>query len=259
MQASQIFDLTGQVALVTGASSGLGARFARVLAANGASVVCLARRRERLDALVAEITAAGGKAMTVEADVTDRNAMALAFDVALEAFGTVTILVNNAGIARQSRFLDQTPDDWRETLSVNLDAVYANAQMAAQRMVAAHQPGNIINIASILGHNVGRSLSAYAVAKAGVVQLTRAMALELAQHGIRVNSIAPGYFVTEINAEFLSSETGAAFAKQVPLGHFGREGDLDGTLLLLASKAGAFITGASIVVDGGQLSGLRGG
>ena len=259
MHASQIFDLTGQVALVTGASSGLGARFARVLAANGASVVCLARRRERLDALVAEITAAGGKAMTVEADVTDRNAMALAFDVALEAFGTVTILVNNAGIARQSRFLDQTPDDWRETMSVNLDAVYANAQMAAQRMVAAHQPGNIINIASILGHNVGRSLSAYAVAKAGVVQLTKAMALELAGQDIRVNSIAPGYFVTEINHDFLTSGKGQAMARKVPMGRFGDEGDLDGALLLLASRAGAFITGASLVVDGGQLLGISGG
>ena len=259
MRAAQIFDLAGQVALVTGASSGLGERFARVLAANGAKVVCLARRRERLDKLAADIKASGGEALAVAADVTDRDAMALAFDVALENYGAVTVLVNNAGIARQTRFLDQPESVWRETMAVNLDAVYTNAQMAAQRMVAGKTAGSIINIASILGHNVGRSLSAYAVAKAGVVQLTRAMALELAQHNIRVNSIAPGYFVTEINEEFLTSEKGAAFAAQVPLGRFGAKGDLDGTLLLLASGAGAFITGASIVVDGGQLTGLRGG
>ena len=259
MPASQIFDLSGEVALVTGASSGLGARFAKVLAANGAKVVCVARRRERLDDLVAEIISAGGQALAVAADVTDRAAMALAFDVGLETYGPLTILVNNAGIARQARLLEQTEQMWREVLDVNLDSVYANAVMAAQRMVLARSNGSIINIASILGFNVSKSLSAYAVAKAGVVQLTKSMALELAGKNIRVNSIAPGYFITEINQDFLTSEKGQAMAKQVPMGRFGAEGDLDGTLLLLASKAGAFITGASIVVDGGQLLGIRGG
>ena len=259
MLASRIFDLTGQVALVTGASSGLGARFAKVLAENGAKTICVARRRDRLDALVAQITAAGGQALAVVADVTDHAAMALAYDAGLEAFGPVSIAVNNAGIARQSHVLDQTEKDWREVMSVNLDAVYANAQMAAQHMTAAKQPGSIINIASILGYNVSKSLSAYAVAKAGVVQLTKAMALELAPQNIRVNCLAPGYFVTEINHDFLTSEKGQAMASQAPMGRFGDEGDLDGALLLLASRAGAFMTGASLVVDGGQLLGIRGG
>ena len=258
MQAAKIFDLTGQVALVTGASSGLGARFARVLAANGAKVVCVARRRERLDVLASEIKSDGGEALAIAADVTDRSAMALAFDAGLETYGPVTILVNNAGIARQSRLLDQPEATWREVLDVNLDAVYANALMGAQHMVAARVPGSIINIASILGFNVAKSLSAYAVAKAGVVQLTKAMALELAGQNIRVNAIAPGYFVTEINQDFLTTEKGQAMARQVPMGRFGAQNDLDGCLLLLASPAGAFITGTSVVVDGGQLLGIRG-
>ena len=258
MRASELFSLAGRVALVTGASSGLGRRFARVLAANGAKTVCVARRRERLDDLVATIEKDGGTALAVAADVGDRAAMAAAFDAAEKAFGPVTVLVNNAGIGRQARVLEQTEEVWRDVLGVNLDAVWFAAQAAARRMAKAGVPGSIVNIASVLGFSAGRSLSAYAVAKAGVVQLTKAMALELGPLGIRVNAIAPGYFVTEINAEFLTSEKGAAMAKQIPLGRFGAEGDLDGLLLLLASNAGAFITGSTHVADGGQLAGIRG-
>ena len=258
MIAGRIFSLDGRTALVTGASSGLGARFARVLAANGARTVCVARRRERLEELVAQIKAEGGQALALDADVADRDAMAQVFDKAEAAFGPVTVLVNNAGIARQARALEQPASLWREVLDINLDAVWFNAQLAAQRMAAANIPGSIVNIASILGFGAGRSLSAYAVAKAGVVQLTRAMALELGARGIRVNAIAPGYFATEINAEHLASDKGKAMTRDIPLGRFGEEGDLDGVLLLLASQAGSFITGATYVADGGQLAGIRG-
>ena len=258
MLAADLFSLNGRVALVTGASSGLGRRFAQVLAANGAKTICVARRRERLDELVQAIEAAGGSALAVAADVGDRDAMAAAFDAAETAFGTVTVLVNNAGIGRQARVLEQSEELWRDVLGVNLDSVWFAAQMAAQRMAKAGVPGAIVNIASILGFGAGRSLSAYAVAKAGVVQLTKAMALELGPRGIRVNAIAPGYFVTEINHDFLTSEKGAAMAREIPLGRFGAAGDLDGLLLLLASDAGAFITGSTHVADGGQLTGIRG-
>ena len=252
MKASALFDLTGAAALVTGASSGLGARFARVLAANGAQVVCVARRRERLDALVAEISAAGGKAIACAADVSDEAAMRGAFDIAMGLRANQLITVNNAGLAHSGNALDQPREVWAQTMKIDLDSVYFNAQMAAQRMVAAKLPGSIINTASILGLNPSFSLSAYSVAKAGVIHLTRALAIEFARHNIRVNAIAPGYFVTEMNGDFLRSERGQTMTSAVPLGRFGAEGDLDGVLLLLASKAGAFITGATYVADGGQ-------
>lgn len=255
MKASALFDLTGEVALVTGASSGLGKRFAQVLAANGAKVVCVARRKDRLAQLVTEI---GPNAIAVEADVVSRDAMARAFDAAEAAFGTVTLLVNNAGIAHTARAIDGPAEEiWRQTMAVNLDAVYFVAQLAAQRMAAAGKPGSIINIASILGFGAGRGVAAYAVSKAGVVQLTRALGLEFARLGIRVNAIAPGYFITEINEDFLTTK-GAAMAKDIPMGRFGKEGELDGVLLLLASKAGSYINGVTYAVDGGHLAGLKG-
>ena len=256
MKAAELFDLTGAIALVTGASSGLGDRFARTLAANGAKVVCVARRRDRLDALVSDIVKAGGTALAVEADVTDAAAVGRAFDAAKAAHGDVSILINNAGIAEVSRLADQSFETWRRVLDVNLDAVYSIAQEAARRLARAQKPGVIINIASVLGFATAKGLSAYAVAKAGVVQLTRALALELAPAGIRANAIAPGWIVTEINRDFLASPRGAAMVRSIPLKRFGQTGDLDGVLLLLASDAGRYITGATYVVDGGQLIAL---
>ncbi len=253
MKASEIFDLKDRVALVTGASSGLGERFAQVLAANGAKVALVARRVDRLDALKKKIEQAGGHAIAVEADVLDRAATARAFDAAEKAFGTVTILVNNAGVAHAGRAVELSETQWRRVLSTNLDAVFFCAQEAARRMLAAKQPGAIVNIASVLGFGVAKGVAAYATAKAGVVQLTKALAIEWTFRGIRVNAIAPGWFVTELNRDYLTSEQGQAMMRSIPAGRFGQDGDLDGTLLLLSSDAGRYIAGTTIVVDGGQV------
>ena len=210
MTASEIFDLHGKVALVTGASSGLGVRFAECLAENGAAVVLVARRADRLADLKARIEKSGGRALAVEADVRDRAAMAAAFDTAEKNFGTVTILVNNAGVAHAGRAVDMPEEEWRRILSTNLDAVFYCAQEAARRMLAAGSGGAIVNIASVLGFGVAKGVIAYATAKAGVIQMTKALALELAFKGIRVNAIAPGWIVTELNRDYLMSEKGAS-------------------------------------------------
>jgi len=253
-KAADLFNLSGRVALVTGASSGLGQQFARALADNGAAVALVARRTDRLADLQKSIEAAGGRAMSIAADVTDRAAVARAFDTAEKAFGTVTILVNNAGIAQSStRAVEVTEEEWRKVLSVDVDAVFYTAQDAARRMLAAGKKGAIVNIASVLGFGVQKGTAAYAVAKAAVVQITKALAVELAFKGVRVNAIAPGWFITEINDKYLAGEAGEKLKRQIPMGRFGQEGDLDGALLLLASDAGAYITGATIIADGGQV------
>jgi len=258
MAVTNIFDLSGKVALVTGASSGLGVRFAQCLSENGAKVALVARRSERIKEVAARIEKAGGAAIAVEADVRDRAAMAAAFDAVEQAFGTVTILVNNAGVVNASRAVDLAEDEWRRVLATNLDAVFYCAQEAARRMLAAGKTGAIVNIASVLGLNVAKGVIAYATAKAGVIQLTKALALELAFKGIRVNAIAPGWIVTEMNRDYLAGEHGAALRREIPVGRFGEERDLDGPLLLLVSDAGRFVTGATIVADGGQSVALRG-
>ncbi|HEY0222988.1 MAG TPA: glucose 1-dehydrogenase [Pseudolabrys sp.] len=258
MKAAEMFSLKGRVALVTGASSGLGQQFARALADNGASVALVARRRDRIAELAKAIEAAGGRAVAIEADVTDRAAMTRAFDEAEKAFGTVTILVNNAGIAHGGRAIDMSGEEWRKVLGVDLDAVFFWAQEAARRMLAAKKLGAIVNIASVLGLAVAKGAVAYATAKAGVVQLTKALAVELAFKGVRVNAIAPGWFVTEMNDDYLTGEAGAAIKREIPMGRFGKDGELDGALLLLVSDAGSYITGATVVADGGQVVQIKG-
>ncbi|HMA55752.1 MAG TPA: glucose 1-dehydrogenase [Pseudolabrys sp.] len=258
MKAADLFSLKGRVALVTGASSGLGVQFARALADNGAMVALVARRADRLKTLKDEIEGKGGRAVAIEADVTDCAAMTRAFDAAEKAFGTVTILVNNAGIAHGGRAVEMPAEEWRKVLSTNLDAVFFWAQEAARRMLAAKKQGAILNIASVLGLAVSKGAVAYAAAKAGVVQVTKALAVELAFKGVRVNAIAPGWFVTEMNDDYLSGEAGAAIKREIPMGRFGDPGDLDGALLLLVSDAGSYITGATIVVDGGQVVQIKG-
>jgi 3-oxoacyl-[acyl-carrier protein] reductase len=256
MKASELFDISGRVALVTGASSGLGAHFARTLAENGAKVVLVARRADRLDALKKKIEAAGGQAIAVEADVLDRDAMKRAFDTAEKAFGAVTILINNAGVTHADRVHEMPEETWRRVLGTNLDAVLYWAQEAARRMIAAKKQGAIVNIASILGFNVAKGVAAYSVAKAGVVQLTKALAIELAFKGVRVNAIAPGFVVTEINDEYLKSRPD--MTRNIPVGRFGETKDLEGALLLLTSDAGAFMAGTTVVVDGGQVLTITG-
>lgn len=251
---NELFDLTGEVALVTGASSGLGAHFAKVLAANGAKVVLCARRRDRLDALVDKIGIEGGEALAVRLDVSSREAIVPAFEQAEKAFGAVSIVVNNAGISGQKGALEMNEEDWRSVISVNLDAVWYVAQEGARRMAAAKRRGTIINIASLLGIRAAPTLVAYAAAKAGVIHMTNTLAAELARHNIRVNAIAPGYIVTEMNEAFFSSPQGEAFVKGIPQRRVGKPSDLDGTLLLLASeRASGFMTGSTIVVDGGHM------
>ena len=258
MKASELFTLKGRAALVTGASSGLGARFAEVLAANGAAVALVARRKARLEELERKIAAAGGRAVSIEADVTDRAAVVRAFDAAEKALGAITVVVNNAGVAHSTRAVEISEEEYRRVVGTNLDAVFLWAQEAARRMLSSGNGGAIVNIASVLGFGVAKGTAAYAVAKAGVIQLTKALGLELAFKGVRVNAIAPGWIVTDINRDYLASEQGAAIKREIPVGRFGEERDLDGALLLLVSDAGRFIAGTTIVVDGGQMVALRG-
>jgi len=258
MAAAELFSLEGRVALVTGASSGLGVRFAEVLAEAGAAVALVARRRERLEAVRSRIAAAGGRAIAIAADVLDRAAMTRAFDQAQAELGTVDILINNAGVVHADRVVDLAEAEWRRVLGTNLDAALYWSQEVARRLMAAQKGGAIVNISSILGLGVRKGVAAYAVSKAGIIQLTRALGLELASRGIRVNAIAPGWIVTDLNRDYLASEHGALILKNIPLGRFGETHDLDGTLLLLCSDAGRFITGTTIVVDGGQVTGMRG-
>ncbi len=251
--AADIFDLSGRVALVTGASSGLGWRFAEVLAANGAAVALCARSADKLASLEHRIAQAGGRAVAVDMDVTDEASVTAAFDRATEALGMPTILINNAGIALQKSIVEQSYEDWRRVLDTDLDGVFLAGREAARRIIEAGETGAIVNIASILAFGVSKTLAAYSAAKGGVVQLTRAMALEWATSGVRVNAIAPGYILTEINRDFFETSRGEDMIDQIPMKRIGDPSDLDGVLLLLASDAGAFMTGETVVVDGGHL------
>jgi NAD(P)-dependent dehydrogenase (short-subunit alcohol dehydrogenase family) len=248
-----IFDIRGKVALVTGASSGLGENFARRLAAEGATVAVGARRTDRLEKLVGEISASGGKAIAVALDVADPASIDAAFAAVVKAAGAPDIVVNNAGIAQTKPALELTEADWQNVMNTNLDGAWRVAQAGAKAMVAAGKGGSIINIASVLGLRVATHLLAYAAAKAALVQVTKALALEWARHRIRVNAIAPGYIETEMNRDFFRTEAGQGTIKRVPQRRIGQPSDLDGALLLLASDAGSYMTGSIVVVDGGHV------
>ncbi len=247
------FSLAGETALVTGASSGLGEHFAGVLAAAGARVAIAARRVDRLETLAARIRASGGTAAPVALDVTDPTSVKSCFDTAEKALGPITVCINNAGITDPAFITRMTEKQWRSVLDVNLDGVFRVGQEAARRMVAARTGGSIVNIASIVGLGAIKTLGAYAASKAGVIALTRTMGLELARDGIRVNALAPGYISTELNDSFWETDAGKRMIAHIPMRRLGNLSELDGPLLLLASKAGSFMTGSVLTVDGGHL------
>ncbi|MGC9671399.1 SDR family NAD(P)-dependent oxidoreductase [Planosporangium sp. 12N6] len=247
--SSDLFSVRDRVVIVTGASSGLGEHFGRKLAEAGAKVVLAARRTEKLERIAAEI----GDALVVPCDVTVDDDCRALVERTVERFGRVDVLVNNAGISKPNRVDDETADDFRQVVEVNLLGAYSMCRYAGLQMVAQGS-GSIINVASIVGLvGLGRMPQAsYAASKAGVVNLTRELAAQWARRGVRVNSIAPGFFPTEMTEGLFSSEQGEAWvAKLTPMGRSGREGELLGALLYLASDASSYVTGSVLPVDGG--------
>lgn len=249
-------NLEGKVALVTGASSGLGARFAKVIAMAGAQVVLASRRIDRLKELRAEIEAEGGAAHVVALDVTDYASIKSAVAHAETEAGAIDILVNNAGVSASQRLVDVTPEDYAYVMDTNQRGAFFIAQEVAKRMIARHKGDSrkqhrIINIASVAGQRIVPELGLYSVSKAAVVHMTKAMAVEWGRFGINVNAICPGYIGTEMNADYFSSEQGRQLMNTLPRKRIGKPEDLDGLLLLLAAEESHFINGAIMNADDG--------
>jgi NAD(P)-dependent dehydrogenase (short-subunit alcohol dehydrogenase family) len=246
------FDITGQVVLVTGASSGIGEHFAEVLAAAGAKVVLAARRIDRLAEVAREIERNGGQCLPIACDVTKPDSIAAAIAAAETRLGPLSILVNNAGVVVSKPLFEHTEEDWDHVVDTNLKGAWLMARDFAHHLVELKRPGRIINISSVLGFRTIGRVPAYCAAKAGLTHLTHVLAMELARYGILVNALAPGYVETDFNRAFFQTEAGKALIGRIPLKRLGQTPDLDGALLFLASPASAYVTGAVLSVDGGH-------
>lgn len=250
---AELYSVQGKTALITGASSGLGEHFSKVLSAAGATVIVAARREDKLASLVKEITDSGGTAHAVALDVTDDNSILAAIAWIAKEIGVVDILINNAGVADAGSCLEVEPKDWDFVMNANLKGAWRIATLIARQMIEHKVGGAIVNIASILGMRVGMGQLSYATSKAAVIQMTKSMALELGRYDIRCNALCPGYFRTEINDDFFSTPKGEAYIKTMPARRLGQKNELNGPLLLLASEAGSFMNGVALPVDGGHL------
>ncbi len=246
------FSVAGQVVMVTGASSGIGRRFAEVLAAAGAKVALAARREELLVELAQEIAARGGTALPLTCDVTKQDSIKRALAAAEERLGPLSILVNNAGVVVSKPLFEHTEEDWDYVVDTNLKGAWLMAREFAHHLVDKKRPGRIINISSVLASRTIGRVPAYCAAKAGLSHLTHVLAMELARYGILVNALAPGYVETDFNRAFFQTDAGMALIRRIPLKRLGQAPDLDGVLLFLASPASAYVTGAVIAVDGGH-------
>ncbi len=247
------FDFRGKVALVTGASSGLGEHFVRVLHGRGTKVIALARRVGRLQALKKEIDSVDASIDICACDVTDSQSVQKTFAELQSRQCIPHMVINCAGVAVSKPFVDQTESDWDQVLDTNLKGAWLVSQEAAKLMIASNQAGSITNIASIIGLRVAGAIAPYAASKAALIHLTKSLALELAKHQIRVNALCPGYIQTDLNQAFLASAAGQKLLQRIPQKRFGSLKDLEGPLLLLCSDASAFMTGSVVAVDGGHL------
>jgi NAD(P)-dependent dehydrogenase (short-subunit alcohol dehydrogenase family) len=246
-------DLQGKNVLITGASGGLGKHFASVLVEHGANVAIAARREDELARVAAELGRPGHKVVPVKLDVTDAKSVQLAIESAVRELGSLEVLINNSGVSSNAPVLDQSEADWDRVHDTNVKGAFLTSTAFARYARSASRPGNIINIASVLGIRQASHVTPYAASKAALIQLTKELALELARYQIRANALAPGYLLTDINREFFQTEDGTKLLKRIPQRRLGAFPDLDGPLLLLASDASRYMTGTTLVVDGGHL------
>ena len=252
-EIAELFSMKGKVALVTGAASGMGERFAHTLAKAGAKVICAARRVERIEKVAAAINASGGQAAAVPIDIASRDSVASGFEAASKAFGLIDVLINNAGQLSFESIPNIDEDSWQNLIDVNVTGTMRMTQEFSRRLIAAGKPGSIVNITSITGMGVMRGVTPYGCVKAALNHLTKQTAADLLDHGIRCNAIAPGYFHTEMSADVFATDVGKAIAAALPPKRAGRVEELDGALLLLASNAASYINGAVLPVDAGHV------